>query len=185
MKRRKSIKFFLKTKLYNQLYYLYINTLIGKFIKKCNRFIALKIYKNIKENIKLQTNKKKEISFIFFFAMLNSMPKVAFKEIRLGSQKKDIPISISEKKQVLISVETLLKTSKIKKKVEFNKLVECIISSYKNKGIIIKNKQMKYRKAIINKMLLNVYKSNKLEREIKKYVSKKSNFKIFKNKTAL
>jgi len=44
---------------------------------------------------------------------------------------------------------------------------------------------MKYRKAIINKMLLNVYKSNKLEREIKKYVSKKSNFKIFKNKTAL
>jgi len=48
--------------------------------------------------------------------MLNSMPKVAFKEIRLGSQKKDIPISISEKKQVLISVETLLKTSKIKKK---------------------------------------------------------------------
>jgi ribosomal protein S7 len=117
--------------------------------------------------------------------MLNSMPKVAFKEIRLGSQKKDIPISISEKKQVLISVETLLKTSKINKKVEFNKLVECIISSYKNKGIIIKNKQMKYRKAIINKMLLNVYKSNKLEREIKKYVSKKSNFKIFKNKTAL
>jgi len=67
MKRRKSIKNYLKTKLYNQLYYLYLNTLIGKFIKKGNKFIALKLYKNIKENIKLQTNKKKEISFIFFF----------------------------------------------------------------------------------------------------------------------
>jgi len=66
MKRRKSIKNYLKTKLYNQLYYLYLNTLIGKFIKKGNKFIALKLYKNIKENIKLQTNKKKKFLLFFF-----------------------------------------------------------------------------------------------------------------------
>ena len=32
-----------------------------------------------------------------------------------------------------------------------------IISSYKNEGIIIRNKKLKYRKAIINKMLLNIF----------------------------
>jgi len=166
-------------------YDLYIKTLVGKLIKKGNRFTALRLYKKLREEIKLQTNKQKKIPFIFFSAMYNSMPKVSFKEIRLGSQKKDIPMPINKKKQVLVAVEALLKISRRNKKLELNKLVDCIISSYKNKGIIIKNKQMKYRKAIINKMLLNVYKSNKLEREIKKYVSKKSNFQIFKDKTAL
>jgi len=59
----------INTKFYNKLYYLYINTLVGKLIKKGNKFNALKIYKKIKENIKLRTNKEKEISFIFLLAM--------------------------------------------------------------------------------------------------------------------
>ena len=160
MKKKK--KFF-KLQIYNKLYHLYIETLIGKLIKKGHKFKVYKIFKNIKENIKIQMNKEKEISFIFFLAMLNSMPKVSFKEIRLGSQKKEIPISISERKQVLVGVETLLKFSKRNKKLEFNKLVECIISSYQNKGIIIRNKKFKYRKAIVNKMLLNISKTKKLD----------------------
>jgi ribosomal protein S7 len=160
MKNRKK---FLKSEIYNKLYHLYIKTLVGKLIKKGHKFKAYKIFKNIKENIKVQINKEREISFIFFLAMLNSMPKVSFKEIRLGSQKKEIPISISERKQVLVSVETLLKFSRKNKKLELDKLIECIISSYQNKGIIIRNKKFKYRKAIVNKMLLNVFKTRKLD----------------------
>jgi len=30
---------------YNKLYYLYINTLVGKLIKKGNKFNAIKLYK--------------------------------------------------------------------------------------------------------------------------------------------
>ena len=85
------------------------------------------------------------------------MPKVSFKEIRMGSQKKDLPIPIEKNKQFLICVNTFLKYSKKKKGIDFNKLTDCIISSYQNKGVLIKNKKLKYKKAIMNKMLLNVF----------------------------
>jgi ribosomal protein S7 len=108
---------YIKSEIFNELYHLYINTLVGKFIKKGKKFKAFNLYKNLKENIKLETKKKKEVSFIFLVSMLNSMPKVSFKEIRLGSQKKDLPMPIDKKKQVLVCVDTLLKFSKKKKKV--------------------------------------------------------------------
>jgi ribosomal protein S7 len=171
---------------FNELYYIYINSLVGKLIKKGNKIKALNLYKILKENIKLETKKKKEISFIFLVSMLNSMPKVSFKEIRLGSQKKDLPMPINKKKQVLNCVDTLLKFSKKKKKVEFEILMNNIISSYFNKGIIIRNKKLKYRKAIMNKMLLNMFMPRKQNRK-KKYLhaSEKNNYQIFKNKTTL
>lgn len=142
---------------FNKLYHLFIKALVGKLIKKGKKFKAIYLFKKLKENIKMNTKKKKEVSFIFLISMLNSMPKVSFKEIRLGSQKKDLPIIINEKKQVLFSVETFLKFSKNKKKLDFNKLIEFIIMSYRNKGVIIRNKKLKYRKAISNKMLLNIF----------------------------
>src|ERR1700753_2820746 len=148
---------FLNFDIFNDLYYLYINTLVGKMIKKGKKNKALKFYNLLKENIKLNTKKKKEVCFIFLLSMLNSMPKVSFKEIRLGSQKKDLPMPIDEKKQLLVCVDTLLKISKKKKTEDCNKLVECIVSSYFNKGILIKNKKSKYRKALANKMLLNIF----------------------------
>jgi ribosomal protein S7 len=150
-------KFFINSDAFNSLYYLFIKTLVGKLIKKGKKYKALKLYKFLKENIKLNTKKRKEVSFIFLLSMLNCMPRVSFKEIRLGSQKKDVPMPINEKKQVLVCVDTLLKASKNKKKIELNKLIDYIISSCYNKGIIIRNKKLKYKKAIINKMLLNIF----------------------------
>jgi len=61
--RKKSI---INSKRFNEFFHLYINTLVGKLIKKGNKFGALKIYNKIRENIKLQTNKKKK-DFIYFF----------------------------------------------------------------------------------------------------------------------
>jgi len=84
-------------------------------------------------------------------ALLNSMPKVAFKEIRLGSQKKKIyQYLLMKKKQVLTSVDSFLKLSKNKKKLEFNKLINFIILSYQNEGIIIRNKKLKYKKKLLS-----------------------------------
>lgn len=170
---------------FNEIYFLFVRVFVGKLIKKGKKFKALNLYKNIKENIKFNTNKEKEVSFIFLLALLNSMPKVAFKEIRLGSQKKDLPIPIDEKKQVLTSVDSFLKLSKNKKKLEFNKLINFIILSYKNEGIIIRNKKLKYKKAIINKMLLNIFSPKKKNWKENHDVSEKNNYQIFKNKTSL
>jgi len=50
---------------YNDLYYLYVKTLVGKLTKKGNKYKALKIYKLLKENIKLNTKKKRR-SFFYF-----------------------------------------------------------------------------------------------------------------------
>lgn len=169
----------------HELYNLYIRTLIGKLIKRGKKLNAIKLYKKIKENIKLQTEKNNEISFIIYIAMLNSLSKISFKEIRMGSQKNQIPIPILEKKQILISVATLLKLSKNNKHLQIDKLIDILISSYQNKGILIKSKRVNYRKAILNKMLLSFGKNRRIKRNIIKYVSKKNNFKIYKNKTPL
>lgn len=175
----------INTETFNEIYFLFVKTLVGKLIKKGKKFKALNLYKNIKKNIKLNMMKEKEVSYIFLIALLNSISKVAFKEIRLGSQKKDLPIPIDEKKGVLTSVDSFLKFSKKKKKLDFNKLINYIILSYQNEGIIIKNKKLKYKKAIINKMLLNIFLPRKKYWKEKNDVSEKSNYQIFKNKTSL
>ena len=148
--------FLINSDTFNEIYFQYVRTLSGKLIKKGKKEKALKIFNNIKENIKLDMNKKTSIPLVFLLSMLNSMPKLSFKEMRLGSQKKDIPIPISESKQVLICVDSLLKFSKKKKKLEIDRLTSYIISSFKNEGVLIKNKQLTYRKAIINRTFLNV-----------------------------
>jgi ribosomal protein S7 len=184
MKKVKKDKFLILLEYYNELYSLYIKTLLGKLIKKGKKDKAFKLYKQIKENIKLETGKD-NLHLICLLSMLNSMPKVSFKEIRLGSQKKDIPMPISETKQVLVSVDSILKFSKNKKKLEFNRLVSYIISSSKNEGIMITNKKLKYKKAIINRMLLNIFIPKKKNWKEQYYVSEETNYQIYKNKTAL
>jgi ribosomal protein S7 len=151
---------FVNLDIYNSLYYLFIKTLVGKLIKKGKKNKALKLYKILREYIKLnikKNKKKKDLPFIFLLSMLNSMPRVSFKEIRLGSQKKEVPMPINEKKQVLVCVDTLLKASRNKKKIELNRLADYILTSCYNKGVIIRNKKLKYKKAIINKMLLSIF----------------------------
>lgn len=175
----------IESDMYSDIYNIYIKVLLGKLIKKGKKIKAINFYKRVKEAVKLEMEKKREIFFILLLTLLNSMPKVAFKEMRLGSQKKDIPIPIDEKKQVLVSVDSILKFSKNKKKLEFNKLVSNILATSKNQGIMINNKKLKYKKAIINKMLLNIYTpKNKNWRE-KYNVSEETNYQIYKNKTAL
>ena len=85
---------------------------------------------------------------------------------------------------MLTSVETLLNTVKRNKKLNFDGLVECIILSYRNRGIIIKKKKIKYKKAIDNKILLNVF-TPRYQKKQKPYVSKKIYNQIYQNKTAL
>lgn len=162
---------------YNKLYYLCVKCLLGKLIKKGNKFKALKIYKKLKENIKQNINKEHEVLFVILLSLLKSMSKVSFKEIYLGSQKKELPMSVSEKKQVLVYVETLLKFSKNRKKLELDKLAEYISLGYRHKGKIVGFKIFKYKKAIENRSLLNILKPKKIFKKtyLNKNVSKEIN----------
>jgi ribosomal protein S7 len=187
---------YINNKIFNQLLFLYIKTIIGRFIKKGNKFRALNLYKKLKEIIKYNTGKKRKNSFIFLLAMLNSMSKISLKEIRLGSQKKEIPMPINKKKQIISAVEILIKSSMVDNKLDFNRLAINIISSFNNKGIIIKKKKLKYKKGLENKILLNIFgiKNRHLiqnninyynKNKNRYYASKKNNRKVYKNKTAL
>jgi ribosomal protein S7 len=181
---------------FNKLLFLYIKTIIGRFIKRGNKFRALKLYKKLKEIIKFNTEKKRKNSFIFLLSMLNSISKISLKEIRLGSQKKEIPMPINKKKQVLSVVNTLMRSSTVDDKLNFNRLAINIISSFKNKGTVIKQKKLIYKKGLENKILLNIfriknrhliqYNINYYNKNKNRYnVSKKNNSKIYKNKTTL
>jgi len=57
---------FLNFDTFNDLYYIYLNALVGKMIKKGKKEKAFKFFNKLKENIKLNTGKKKEVPFIFF-----------------------------------------------------------------------------------------------------------------------
>ena len=59
-------KISINNKSYNKFYYLFIKVLLCKLIKKGTRFKALKLYKNLREKIKLNSNKKK-IFFLFLY----------------------------------------------------------------------------------------------------------------------
>jgi len=56
---------FLNFDIFNNLYYIYINCLVGKMIKKGKKEKALKFFKKLKENIKINTGKKR--NFFYFF----------------------------------------------------------------------------------------------------------------------
>jgi len=177
-------KRFIDIKNYNYLYYLYINCLLGKLIKKGKKTKALNLFKNLKENIKLKTNKEHEVLLILLVSMLRSRSKIYFKEIRLGSQKKELPMPVNEKKQVLVYVENILKFSKNGKKLDLNKLADCIAPAYKGRGKMIGFKRFKYKKAIENRALLNILKPRRYYKK-KNNVSKENNKQIYKNQTTL
>lgn len=178
-------KYFISIANYNYLYYLCINCLLGKLIKKGNKFKALKIYKKLREKIKLNINKEHKVLFVILLSLLKSMSKVYFKEIRLGSQKKELPMPVTQRKQVLVYVEYLLKFSKNGKKLDLNKLVEYISLSYRHKGKMVGFKMFKYKKAVENRALLNILKPKKFLKKNIYNVSKKNDSKIYKNKATL
>ncbi len=56
---------YINSDVFNELYYIYINTLVGKLIKKVIKYKALNLFYNIlkENNWKLKTKKK----FLLFF----------------------------------------------------------------------------------------------------------------------
>lgn len=152
--KNKKFNKFLKIKYYDDLYNLFLNKFIGKLLKKGKKFLAIKIFKLLKEKLKEKTEKKILNSFILILAMSNGMSKILLKKVRFGGTKKELPFPLEKKRQVTFAVKILLDNSKIKNRINLNKLIDCIIYSYKNKGAVVTKKLGGYKIALDNKILL-------------------------------
>lgn len=152
--KNKNFNKFLKFKYYDDLFNLFINKLVGKLLKKGKKLLAIKLYKILKEKIKEKTDKKILNSIILILAMANGMSKILLKKVRFGGLKKELPFPLEKKRQVTFAIKSLLDNSKVKNRVNLNKLVDCIIYSYKNKGSVVTKKLGGYKTALDNKILL-------------------------------
>jgi ribosomal protein S7 len=143
---------------YNKTFYLLEKAFIGKLIKKGKKLYALKIFNDFKYLLKKKT--KKNPNLIIIIGVLNSLIKVHFIKKRFGGIKKDIPVPLTFERQVKFAVRELLYIVKTKrmKSINLKKLVNIICYCYKFKGPIIKKNFQLYKKAMVNRVLLNFIK---------------------------
>lgn len=147
---------------YSRLYNIYINSLIGKLLKQGQKDIIMKKIFYFKFLIKFKI--KKDINFILFLALLNSLVKIHFINKRFGGAKKELPLYIYNERQVTFACNNLIKFSysKRNKLVNFDKLFDNIVNTSERKGFLIKKKYKEYKKALENRVFLNyVKKKNK------------------------
>lgn len=152
-----NILYYLKLKYYNNIFHLLHKKLIGKLIKKGKKIYAWKNYLELRILLKKKT--KKDINLILLIALLNSLMKIKFIKKRFGSIKKDIPIILRFEKSINDALSLWLKNV-IKKRggINLKKLVLLICASYKFRGPIISQNYQLYKKAIVNRVLLNFIK---------------------------
>lgn len=150
------IKDYLKLSYYNQIFFLLLKNLLGKFIKKGNKNFAWFLFFKLKYLLKKKI--KKDANVILLIALLNSLVKVHFIKKRFGSVKKEIPVELKFERSIRLAVKTWLKFSFVQRIFKIKRLILLICASVKFKGLVIKNKQILYKKAITNRILLNFIK---------------------------
>jgi len=120
------LKTFIHNANYSNFFFIYINNIIGRFLKKGNREIALKQFFYCKYLLKLKS--KRNVSLVLFMALINSLVRVYFIKKRFGGQKKELPCYLNDDRRVKYMIKSLLNYSYSKKKrlIDFNRLVDII-----------------------------------------------------------
>lgn len=146
---------------YSKIYSIYINNLIGKLLKKGRKDLIIKKFFYFKFLSKFKI--KKDINFILFLALLNSIIKIHFIKKRFGGTKKELPLYINSKRQITFACSNLIKFSysKRNKLINFEKLFDNIVSTSERKGFLIKKNYKEYKKALDNRVFLNYVKKKK------------------------
>jgi ribosomal protein S7 len=146
---------------YSKLYNIYINSLIGKLLKQGRKDLIIKKFFYFKFLIKFKI--KKDINFILFLALLNSLVKIHFIKKRFGGTRKELPLYINNRRQVTFACNNLIKFSysKRNKLINFEKIFENIINTSEKKGFLIKKIYKEYKKALDNRVFLNYVKKKK------------------------
>src|ERR1700722_4157539 len=83
---------------YSKMFYIYVNVIIGKLLKKGKKEKAIKSFFLFKYLLKLASNN--DANMVLFAALINSIVKINFIKKRFGGQKKELPIFVNNKRQV-------------------------------------------------------------------------------------
>ncbi|MDH3004421.1 MAG: 30S ribosomal protein S7 [Candidatus Shikimatogenerans sp. JK-2022] len=134
-----------------------ITYFINNIMKKGKKNIAYKIYYKVLNYINNKF-KYKNLNFlkIFKYAIKNASPEVEIKRRKIGGSTYNIPIRISNKRKIFLSIKWLILNSKKRsEKKMYIKLANEIISTYKGYGNTIKKKNELQKLADSNKAFIN------------------------------
>src|SRR3984957_17747711 len=124
MKSSLLVKSLRKNKYYNQINFLFKKNVIGKLIKKGNRFYAIKFFNKLKYLVKKRF--KKDFNLLLFIIIFYSTIKFHFIKKRFGGSKKEIPIYLSKKRQIKFIIKKIFSHSKSyekRKSLDINKII--------------------------------------------------------------
>jgi len=139
------------------LFYRFQRIFLASFISKGKKLWSYNFLLNIKYELKLK--EKMESHIIFIFSLLNISPNIILSYLKIGGQKQGVPLAISWRKKITYALKWI-KSSLIEKykKIKIKNLIEELILSIYNKGIIVKKKKKTYLEGFSNRFLLKKFK---------------------------
>lgn len=144
-------KIILKDNKYNSII---VNLLINKILKNGKKTVAQKILYKCFDQLKKQMNQNPLI--IFEKAINNISPEIQLSTVYIKKIMYIVPKTIDDIKSIKIAINWLYKASlKRTGKHYFIKLTNEILDAYKGIGNCIKKKEILYKKAESNRILLN------------------------------
>jgi len=145
-----------------ELYNLFINKLICRFLKQGKKEYSLKLFYKIKYLLKKKS--KREPLLTLLFSMANGLFQFFFIKKRLGRTIKDLPLSLLQTQQVRYYVRRLYKLSKarkIRRGFSLHNMVALILRTFRRKSILIRQNNKNYRKVLANRVFLFILKKRK------------------------
>src|SRR6185436_13086941 len=141
---------------YKDLHFIFQKKLLSSFLKKGNKFYAVKLLNNLKYILK--KNSKIDPNLLFLIFVLNSLTKFNFIRKKKNGSIKEIPIPITYKRQIGSIIKILIRLSISKRTFNpsLNNIALLIFLTNKNRGPFISRKYRAFRKAFDNKFLLNL-----------------------------
>jgi hypothetical protein len=162
LKLKKLYKNYFRDEESSELYNLFVNKLLGRFLKQGKKEYSIKLFYKIKYLLKKRA--KREPSFLLLFSMFKGLFPFYFIKKRLGRTIKDLPLALLKTQQVRYYVKRLYKFSKarkIRKGFSLSNLVNLFIRICRSKSPLIKQNNKNYRKVLVNRVFLFILKKRK------------------------
>lgn len=144
---------------YNYYYYLFFSYNVLFFrslIFSGKKLRAFNLFLNLKYNLKLEESF--DPFFIFLVSMMKLSPEFTLSALKLSGIIYWLPIPITLKKKITLSVKwavKLLRTKNNRRKLDV--IVKALKSSIYNKGILLLEKKSFYSKGLMNRHLLKYF----------------------------
>lgn len=119
-------------------------------IKSGLKLRAFNVFLKIKQGLKAK--EKTEPSKSFLVSMMMSSPNIYLLPLKLGGRSVGVPVPITEKKKVSLSIRFVMKALKEKSRKLFSDYaVEVLVSSIYGRGPAVERKQLVYKAGSLNR----------------------------------